>query len=450
MGDTPFFEKISLLYVRGVKTTDLFERFQSSGAWRIDLEPDPGAVYEKAKFVNPDVILFDSPVEPVDRLKELIAGLRRKGSGKSHCLLLVLNADPGVEQRLRFFNAGFDDVFVAPVSTREIVYKIQAHLQKNDQHQSIRILEEKQAGLLSRLQTLEKEIHDTEKELTDEKDMLNSALKQINQMNRERDRINTELAGLTEQFRENAAGFSRLLSRVIELNIETNRGHARRVADISIFAAGLLHVPAGDMHELETAAMLHEIGLLLFPGGGRFRSEKALTPAQKEHLVQYPVKGADLLNMCPGYARAAEIIRALNENADGTGFPDGLKCRNIPLLSRILAGADLLDSLYDQDPFLNTGQVMGILEETAGQRLDPLIVNCLEKYVISGKPGQDYAARGVGISDLKPGMRLAAGLFTATGTKLFSANTLLNEAAIDKIVKYNREYPVDETVYIRA
>jgi hypothetical protein len=47
-------------------------------------------------------------------------------------------------------------------------------------------------------------------------------------------------------------------------------------------------------------------------------------------------------------------------------------------------------------------------------------------------------------------MKLGTALFTHTGTKLFSVNTLLTTDAIDKIKKYNREYPVDETVYIRA
>jgi hypothetical protein len=56
----------------------------------------------------------------------------------------------------------------------------------------------------------------------------------------------------------------------------------------------------------------------------------------------------------------------------------------------------------------------------------------------------------VGIHQLEPGMTLGTALYTNTGTKLFSVNTLLNQESIDKIKKYNRVYPVDETVYIRA
>ena len=61
-----------------------------------------------------------------------------------------------------------------------------------------------------------------------------------------------------------------------------------------------------------------------------------------------------------------------------------------------------------------------------------------------------YKVKGVGVHQLETGMTLATALFTNTGTKLFSVNTLLTGEAIDKIKKYNREYPVDEIVYIRA
>jgi len=45
---------------------------------------------------------------------------------------------------------------------------------------------------------------------------------------------------------------------------------------------------------------------------------------------------------------------------------------------------------------------------------------------------------------------LGTALFTTTGTKLFSVDTLLTQESIDKIIQYHREYPVDETVYIKA
>lgn len=86
----------------------------------------------------------------------------------------------------------------------------------------------------------------------------------------------------------------------------------------------------------------------------------------------------------------------------------------------------------------------------AGARLDPSIVGLLGKYVVTRMSQEAFKVRGVGLGQLEPGMVLGTALFTATGTKLFSANTELTREFIDKIVQYSREYPVDEIVYVKV
>ncbi len=144
------------------------------------------------------------------------------------------------------------------------------------------------------------------------------------------------------------------------------------------------------------------------------------------------------------------IVRSLNEWSDGTGYPDGLKRRYIPMAAKILAGADELDSLKDRADIQNTESLLKALEELAGGRLDPVIVGWLEKYAVLHMGTQAFHVRGVSVDQLEPGMELGTALFTATGTKLFTSNTVLTREAIDKIIQYIREYPVDETVYIKA
>jgi len=118
--------------------------------------------------------------------------------------------------------------------------------------------------------------------------------------------------------------------------------------------------------------------------------------------------------------------------------------------SRILAGADLFDALRQQMGAAKREDFFDRLETFSGSRLDPVIVSWLEKYAVAHMDTQAYPVRGIGIHQLEPGMTLGTAVYTHTGTKLFSVNTLLTIEAIDKIKKYNREYPVDETVYIRA
>ena len=196
--------------------------------------------------------------------------------------------------------------------------------------------------------------------------------------------------------------------------------------------------------------MLHEVGLLFVPWQILEKDKNGLAAWEQDLFVQYPVKGAQLLSKCSEFEACARIIESLHENADGTGRPKGLKRRYIPLQSKILAGADVFDNLKDDPEITDLPGFLDALENFSGTRLDPNIVAQLEKYAVLHMGSDAYSVKGIGIHQLEPGMTLGTGIFTNTGTKLFSANTLLTKDAIDKIKKYNREYPIDETVYIKA
>ena len=180
------------------------------------------------------------------------------------------------------------------------------------------------------------------------------------------------------------------------------------------------------------------------------KEETKITSYENTIWIQYPVKGADLLNECQGFEDSSKVIRFLNENSDGTGHPDGLKKRVIPLASRILAGADEFDRLKDSSEVHSLEDLFTALESISGSRLDPAIVGWLEKYAVLHMGSDACRVRGVGVEQLEPGMRLGTALFTSTGTKLFSVNTQLTQESIDKIIQYHREYPVDKIIYVKA
>jgi hypothetical protein len=215
---------------------------------------------------------------------------------------------------------------------------------------------------------------------------------------------------------------------------------------------------------------------------------------------QAPATGAAFLSRCPGLQRAAEIISNLHENVDGSGSPKGLKRRYIPLTARILAVADLLDDMVNgfagfagfadgsvkssvsspidvqidvstdaladasADVSVN-GSVSGpgrgakrppldalpnMLSKYSGTRLDPRVVNILEYHVVTCMDGQSAGLKEMGFHQLKPGMTMGAGVYAKTGTKLFSAGAVLSEESITMLMKYNRQYPLVETVFVKV
>jgi len=303
---------------------------------------------------------------------------------------------------------------------------------------------------ISYLDKFKDELKEVKIELFEEKTTLNNALKQINQMTIERKRLKKGLKKVKKALLDNMDGFSDVLSNLITIKVEKNRGHSERVAHIVEFISKQLKYDEKKLEDLRKAAMLHEVGLLFIPQETLQKAKDEQSDYEKGLFNQYAVKGADLLSKCTELKNSAEIIRYLNEHSDGSGKPQGLKRKFIPLLSRILAGADVFDTLKDDKDISSLEKFLEKLESFCGTRLDPNIVAWLEKYAVLHMGTDAYKVRGVGIHQLEPGMTLGTALFTHTGTKLFSVNTLLTKDAIDKIKNYDREYPVDETVYIRA
>ncbi len=469
MDSTP----ISILYIGSRLPEDEF----SKGA---------GIVLETCSEVSavatqrPDIVLMDpfsigsnwlaTATEWLDAFKE-------KSFRFLPAFFIIVPPDTDQKTHLDLMDAGFDETVEWPVSIRGFRLRADIYLKKNQIEQKLYSGESSLARAFDYLDRFKLELKQLKTELMEEKNSLNAALKQIQQMTGERRRLKENLAGFKGNMTLNMEGFGQILYNLIRRRVETNQGHGERVARIASFIATEMGYDEKKLEDLRKAAMLHEVGLLFLSDPpqndktqaqaekqqteGKLkktrnksaRNESACnepTAYDKTLMVQYPVKGAQLLNQCPGFEDVAQIIRSLNEWSDGTGYPDGLKRRYIPTAARILAGADELERLKDRADITDTESLLKALEELAGVRLDPLIVGWLEKYVVLHLGAESFQVRGVGVDQLEPGMELGTALFTATGTKLFTSNTVLTREAIDKIIQYNREYPVNETVYIKA
>jgi response regulator RpfG family c-di-GMP phosphodiesterase len=447
---------ISFLYVGDKENEDLKSLFSKDSGFAAHFSNNARMGAQKAANKLPDIILID---DPLTRLLDPVSILSAKKNINAFgdvqfrfkpAFFLMVEKFPEFDMRMELHDYGYDEFIVYPMSAKELSYKAGIFLEKKN-------LEQKQ---ISREKTLKKAFHyldefkqelkTVKKELVQEKNSLNNALKQILHMTRERGQMKKSLAIIKENSGRNMDGFVGLLSTLIQTKVETNRGHGDRVVHIACFIAKQFDFDEKKLDDLRKAAMLHEIGLLFMSDQALKKEKKDLTNYEKNIWVQYPVKGADLLSDCQGLEGCAGIIRFLNENSDGTGFPDGLKRRYTPLSSRILAGADAFDMLKDNQDIHSLEDLLIELESIAGSRLDPVIVGLLEKYAVLHIGSDAYRVRGVGVEQLEPGMMLGTALFTSTGTKLFSVNTLLAQESIDKIIQYHREYPVDEIIYIKA
>jgi response regulator RpfG family c-di-GMP phosphodiesterase len=397
-----------------------------------------------------EIVIVEIKNDNLKKIENFIADVKSLGTGHCPAIFVVFSSDPGVKVIENLMLAGYNDFFVKPLSIAEIAIKTKIHVDnkyflKNDEWRK-----EKLDKALMDIDKLENDLGAVKAELFDERDVLNNSLKQINLMTKERDKLKKEIEDADKELMGNLEGFTKLLCSMIESRIEENRGHSFRVAEICMFIAEEMKLSKIEKKQLEKAAMLHEAGKLLISDSILNKNENDLEDNEKDFFRHYPEKGARLLEMCSGLDKVADIVKYQNENVDGTGNPEGLKRKHIPLQSRILAGANLFDELRCKEEIASLNDLFEILEDNVGSRLDSKVVNCLEKYAVT-RLGSDFEkVKGIGIHQLTTGMRLGTALFTSSGTKLFSANTLLDKESIEKIIKYNKEYPVDETIYIKA
>ena len=400
---------------------------------------------------RPDIVLVDpfdhdADVDP-EKARPWFEALGDHYFKFSLSVFVIVPEETGKRVRLNLMALGADQVVDRPLDIREIEVKAKCAVDKLHLEQALFSKTgslEKSFGYLDRFK---RELKEIKGELLEDKSNLNMALKHVHQMTEERRRLKKSLADIKNQMTLDMAGFGRILYALIRQQVEQNRGHGERVGKIACFIADQMGLSQKQLEDLKKAAMLHETGLLFLSeeyfskkmsgGGEETQDPESITAYDQALMVQFPVKGAELLSHCRGFEAPAAIIRSLNENVDGTGYPDGLKRHHIPLASRILAAADEIETLREKNRSWDEGELLSRLDPLIGSRLDPLVTGWLEKYVLLHLNSERLSVRGIGPQHVAPGMKLGARLFTMTGTKLFSAGTVLTRETIDKIIQYH-------------
>jgi response regulator RpfG family c-di-GMP phosphodiesterase len=152
--------------------------------------------------------------------------------------------------------------------------------------------------------------------------------------------------------------------------------HSRRVHGYTMATAQVYGVPEEDLLDLAHGVLLHDIGkigipdrILLKPG--------PLTPDEWKTMKQHPEIGKRLIEKIPFLAGAVPIVYCHHERWDGTGYPQGLKGKGIPLGARIFAVVDAFDAMTFDRPYSRAipfEAAKAELERCAGSHFDPAVV----------------------------------------------------------------------------
>ncbi len=259
------------------------------------------------------------------------------------------------------------------------------------------------------------------------------------------------VAGQNTRLTELARTLDQTRQRSLELGLRALRAfhpalgeQARRAVRIGRALAETVSLAPADRRTLETSACLHDLGLLGVPRPfikTWLEDPKALTDAQRALIEQHPIVGQELADLTDPLGGAGLAIRAHHERFDGRGYPDGLAGHDIPWLGRLLAVAVCAAATPGGDRAALEAVRAGI-----GTTFDPKAVDAfLHAWT---RVTSDRQERVVPLGELRPGMVLAKGIYTANGLLLVPEGQELNAAYIETLLSHHRVHPITQSLTV--
>jgi putative nucleotidyltransferase with HDIG domain len=171
------------------------------------------------------------------------------------------------------------------------------------------------------------------------------------------------------------------LMSALDARDRETEGHSSRVSRLTARMGQALNFSREQLKVLERGSLLHDIGKIgisdtILHKPGRLSEEEWTV------MRRHPDIGAKIVNGIPFLEDTIPLIRHHQERWDGTGYPDGLRGEEIPILARMFSIADAFDALTSNRPYrqkISEEEAVQYLREQSGTLFDPHIVEIFEQ-----------------------------------------------------------------------
>lgn len=136
----------------------------------------------------------------------------------------------------------------------------------------------------------------------------------------------------------------------VEARDPYTEGHCERLARYASDLGSHLGLDEESLVALRRGGYLHDLGKIAVPDE-ILKKGSNLTPAEWEIMKKHPVTGETICKPLRSLRLVLPIIRSHHEHPNGSGYPDGLRDGEIPLLPRILQVVDVYDALRTARPY---------------------------------------------------------------------------------------------------
>lgn len=189
--------------------------------------------------------------------------------------------------------------------------------------------------------------------------------------------INIELLATQEELKEANIASMKALIMSEEARDPYLTGHSRRVTEFATAIADKINMSDSEKRHIEYAGYLHDIGKIGI-NDAILHKKGQLNGEEWEVIKRHPVTALDILAPLKFLPEEKVIIRHHHERYDGNGYPDGLKGKDIPLGSRVMAVADSFDAMNSERsyrPPLPREKIISELKAARGTQFDSEIVD---------------------------------------------------------------------------
>ena len=170
-----------------------------------------------------------------------------------------------------------------------------------------------------------------------------------------------------ERIRKALGATVQAIAVIVEARDPYTAGHQRRVADLARSIATEMNLPDDQIDGIRVAATIHDLGKISVPAEILSKPTK-LKKTEFDLIKEHSQSGYDILKDIDFPWPVARIVLEHHERMNGSGYPNGLTGDNILMESRIIAVADVVESMGSHRPYRPSLGIEAALEEIEKNR----------------------------------------------------------------------------------
>lgn len=177
----------------------------------------------------------------------------------------------------------------------------------------------------------------------------------------------TKLQQSFKKLRNALEGTIHAMSLAIEMRDPYTAGHQKRVTDLAVAIARELGLSADKIDGIRMAGLIHDIGKISVPAEILVKPGR-ITEKEFALIKEHPEVGYNILKEIEFPWPVAKIVMQHHERMNGSGYPQGLRGKYILLEAKILAVADVVESIASFRPYRQALGIRAALKEISDEK----------------------------------------------------------------------------------